>query len=58
MHLFAIKSFGGVERLDERGGVADEQCVAGGADEHADDRHPDVGDTLRRVATVADTQHV
>jgi len=57
-HLFAIKSSGRVERLDERRRIANKQCIASSADEHADDGQPDVGDALWRVPTVADTQHV
>ena len=56
--LFSVEPLGCVERLDERGGVADEHGVARGADEHADHGEPDVGGGLRREATVADAEHV
>jgi len=57
-NLFTVESFGGVERLDECGGVSQEERVADGTGQHADHRQPDVRQTLRRVAAVADTQHV
>jgi len=57
-NLFAVESFGRVERLDERGGVTDEQRVANGAGQHADHGQPDVRQALGRVSAVADTQHV
>jgi len=57
-YLFGVDALGSVERLYQRGRLADEQCVEGGTSKHADDCQPDVGDALRRVAAVADTQHV
>ena len=57
-NLFSVESFWRVERLDERGGVADEHGVAGGTGQHTDHSQPDVGRALGRVSAVADTQHV
>ena len=44
--------------MDEGRCVTDEQSVACGSRQHADHRQPDVGDALRRVLPVPDTQHV
>jgi len=57
-YLLSVESFWGVERLDERGGMADEQCVAGGTGQHTDHGQPDVGRALWRVPAKPDTQHV
>jgi len=52
-YLFSIEPLGSVERLYERGRVADEQRVTYRSREHADHRQPYVRDGLRGVATVA-----
>ena len=57
-YLLAIESSGGVEWLNDGGGMPDEESVARGSGQHADDRQPHVGRTLRWVATKSDTQHV
>jgi len=57
-YLLGVDALGSVERLYERGRLANEQRVERGAGQHADDRQPHVADTLRRIAAVADTQHV
>ena len=57
-NLFTVESFGRVERLNERRRVSDEERVANGAGQHADHGQPDVGQALRRVPAVTNTQHV
>jgi len=57
-YLLAVESSGRVEGLYDGGGVTDEQCVARGAGQHADDRQPDVGRALWRVPAEPDAQHV
>jgi len=57
-NLFAVESSGGIERLYDGGCVSDEERIARGTSQHADDRQPDVGRTLRWIATETDTQHV
>lgn len=56
--LIIIESSGSVGRLDERSGMTNEQRVARGAGQHTDHCQPDVRDTLRRVSTETDTEHV
>jgi len=56
--LLAIQPSGGVKWLNDGGGVADEERVARGARQHADNRQPDISRTLRWIATKTDTQHV
>jgi len=58
VYLFAVESLGRVERLNESGGVTDEQRIARGSGQHADHGQPDVGRTLRRVPAEPDAQHV
>jgi len=56
--LFAVETFGRVERLNERGGVTDEERVTDSAGQHADHGQPNVTETLRRIPAITDTQHV
>ena len=58
MYLLCVHALGSVKRLDQCRGLTDEQRIESSSGEHADDGQPDVRDTLRWVATVADTQHV
>lgn len=54
----AVLAAGGVQRLDQVGGVADEEGVAGRARDHGDHGQPQVRQVLRRESPVADAQHV
>lgn len=49
---------GGVKRLNESGGMANEECVAGGSRQHAGYSEPCVGHVTGRVLSVPYTQHV
>ena len=44
--------------MDEGGGVANEDGIAGGAHDHAEHGQPDVRQALGGLTTVTDTQHV
>lgn len=57
-YLFLVLSTGGVEGLDEGGGVAEEHGVAGGTHNHAEHGQPHVGHRLRGLGSVPDAQHV
>lgn len=57
-HPLSVLSPGRVQRLDEVGGVAEEERVAGGAADHGQHGQPHVREWLGREATVPDTQHV
>ena len=57
-HLLSVLSPGGVQALDEVGGVAQEHGVAGGAADHTQHGQPHVGQGLRGEPAVADTEHV
>lgn len=57
-HLFLVLSAGGIQRLDESSGVADEHGVAGGTYDHAQHSEPHIGHALGGLGPVADTQHV
>jgi len=57
-NLFAVESFGRVERLYESGRVSDKQRVADSTGQHTDHGQPDFGQALRRIATIANAQHV
>lgn len=49
---------GSVQGLDQVGGIAQEHGVAGGANNHADHREPDVSWCIRSLSTIPNTQHV
>ena len=57
-HLLSVLSPGGVQALDEVGGVAEEHGVAGGAADHAQHSQPHVSQGLRGEPAVANTEHV
>ena len=57
-YLFSVQSFGCVEGLNDGSGVANDKSVTGGTDHHTDHREPDVDNTVRRITTVTDTEHV
>ena len=57
-HLLLVLPTGGVQRLDECGGVTHEHGIAGGAHDHAEDGEPHVRHAHRWVHAVPDTQHV
>lgn len=57
-HLLLVLAPGGVQRLDEGSGVADEHGVAGGTHNHAQHGQPDIGHTLGCLLPVANAQHV
>ena len=57
-HLLSVLSPGGVQALDEVGGVTEEHGIAGGAADHAEHGEPHVGEGLRGEPPVADTEHV
>ena len=57
-YLLGVHPPRSVEGLYERRRVPDEESVERGARHHADDGQPDVGHTLRRIAPVANAQHV
>ena len=57
-HLLSVLSPGGVQALDEVGGVAEEHGVAGGAADHAQHGQPHVSQGLRGEPAVANTEHV
>lgn len=57
-HLFLVLSPGGVQRLDERRGVADEHGVAGGADDHTEHGEPHVHHPFWSLGAVPNAQHV
>lgn len=56
--LLLVLTPGGVQRLDEGGGVANEHGVAGGTHDHAQHGQPDVRHALWRLPPVPDAQHV
>ncbi|KAH9400592.1 hypothetical protein TYRP_002160 [Tyrophagus putrescentiae] len=61
LHLFellAVLPTTAVQRLYQIGGVAEEEGVAGGAGDHAQQCQPHVRQRLRGKAAVADAQHV
>ena len=58
IHLLPVLSPGGVEGLDEAGGVSKEHGVAGGPRHHAEDGQPQVRQVLWRESAVADAEHV
>ena len=57
-HLLSVLSPGGVQALDEVGGVAEEHGVAGGPADHAEHGQPHVSQRLGGEPAVADTEHV
>lgn len=57
-HLFLILSSGGVQGLDESGGVANEHGVAGGAHDHTEHSEPHICHPLWSLCTIPDAQHV
>lgn len=57
-YLLLVLASGGIQGLDEGGGVADEHGVAGGAHDHAEHGEPDVGHAHGRLPSVPDAQHV
>ncbi len=57
-HLFLILPARGVQRLDQRRGVADKHGVAGRTHDHAEDGQPHVCHADRRVHAISNTQHV
>ncbi len=57
-HLFLILPARGVQRLDQRCGVADKHGVAGRTHDHAEDGQPHVCHADRRVHAISNTQHV
>ena len=57
-YLFLVLAPGGVQGLDEGGGMADEHGVAGGAHNHAEHGEPDVRHAYRCLPSVPNAQHV
>ena len=57
-YLLLVLAPGGVQGLDEGGGVADEHGVAGGAHDHAEHGEPDVRHAHRGLPAIPDAQHV
>lgn len=56
--LLLVLTPGGVQGLDEGGGVANEHGIAGGAHNHAEHGEPDVRHAYRCLLPVANAQHV
>ena len=56
--LLLVLAPGGVQGLDEGGGVADEHSVARGAHDHAEHGEPDIGHAHRCLLPVANAEHV
>lgn len=44
--------------MDESGGVADEDGVAGGSYDHAEHRQPNIRQTLRSLTAITYTEHM
>jgi hypothetical protein len=57
-YLLLVLAPGGVQGLDEGGGMPDEHGVAGGTHDHAEHGKPDVRQAHGRLAPVANAQHV
>lgn len=57
-HFFSVETPGGIKRLDEGGGVTDEQGVTGGTGQHANRGEPNIRGALGRIPTVADAKHM
>lgn len=57
-HLLLVLTPGGIQRLDECSGMADEHGVTGGPHDHTQHRQPDVSHAFGRLLPVADAQHV
>ena len=56
--LLLVLTPGGVQGLDEGGGMTDEHGVARGTHDHAEHGEPDVGHAYRCLLPVANAEHV
>ena len=57
-YLLLVLAPGGVQGLDEGGGMADEHGIAGGTHNHAEHGEPDVRHAHRGLPAIPDAQHV
>ena len=56
--LLLVLTPGGVQGLDEGGGMANEHGIAGGTHNHAEHGEPDVRHAYRCLLPIANAQHV